>query len=79
LKTITSRNKWINAVYIFFAENGPENFPIKRLAEIADLPRTNFYYHFKENDELIDEIIKLQFGVAEEYLMVIKDELKESD
>lgn len=76
MKSTTSRNKWIRAGYFLFAEKGPESFTIKRLAELADLPRTNFYYHFKDNDELIDEIIKLHFGVAEEYLMVIKDELK---
>lgn len=76
MKTIKSKTKWIQAGYFLFAEVGPKNISIKRLAKIADLPRTNFYYHFKDNDELIDEIIKLHIAVAEEYLMVIKDELK---
>ena len=76
MKSKTSRNKWIEASYVLFAENGPENFSIKRLAELAGLPRTNFYYHFKDNDEVIDEAIKLHIIVAKEYLMVLKDELK---
>lgn len=76
MKTITSRNKWIEAGYFLFAENGPQNFSIKQLSEIAGLPRTNFYYYFKDENELFEEIIKLHFGVADEYLRVIKNELK---
>ena len=76
MKTNKSKDKWIQAGYFLFAEVGPKNISIKRLAEIADLPRTNFYYHFKDNDELIDEIIILHMAVAEEYLLVIKDDLK---
>ena len=76
MKIITSRNKWIEVGYFLFAENGPQNFSIKKLSEIAGLPRTNFYYHFNDYNELFEEIIKLHFGVTDEYLRIITDELK---
>ena len=52
--------------YQFFAEKGPQQFSIKALAEQCQLPRTNFYYHFNDKDDLIDKIIEVHFTTTTE-------------
>ena len=64
MKKNNSKSKWIESGYFLFAESGP-NISIKKLAKIAGLPRTNFYYHFKDKEDLIDSIIQLHLSVAE--------------
>ncbi|MDN3643861.1 TetR/AcrR family transcriptional regulator [Lutimonas halocynthiae] len=76
MKSNNSREKWIQAGYFLFAENGPSNLSIQKLAAIASLPRTNFYYHFKDKDELIDNLIEVHCTITEEYLKVIREEIK---
>lgn len=61
MKNSDSYNRWIEAAYLFFAEEGPQNLSIKALAKQCELPRTNFYYYFENKEELIDKIIELHF------------------
>ena len=61
-----SYNKWLKTAYLLFAKNGPENFSIRALAEACQLPRTNFYYHFDDKDDLIDKIIEVHFTTTTE-------------
>lgn len=51
-------NKWLDAAYYLFAEVGPDGLNIKSLSETAKLPRTNFYYHFADKNDLIEQLIK---------------------
>ena len=66
MKNSISYNKWLETAYGLFAENGPENLTIKSLAEACQLPRTNFYYHFNDKDDLIDKIIEVHFTTTTE-------------
>lgn len=66
MKSQKSHSKWLDTAYQLFAEIGPDNLTIKELANICDLPRTNFYYHFHSKDELIDEVINLHFRTTTE-------------
>ncbi len=52
-----SIDKWLNAAYELFAEVGPEAMNVKALSEACDLPRTNFYYHFVDMDDLIERLL----------------------
>ena len=76
MNSIKSKKKWIEAGYVQFAELGPNNLSIKRISEVAELPRTNFYYHFSDKNELIDELIKVHYAITDEYLKVISEEIK---
>lgn len=61
MNTSESYNKWLESAYCFFAEKGLEKLSIKALAEKCGLPRTNFYYHFENKEELINKTIELHF------------------
>lgn len=56
-----SYNKWLEAAYQLFAQEGPKDLSIKALAELCGLPRTNFYYYFDNKNDLIDKVIDLHF------------------
>ncbi|MCG8310052.1 MAG: TetR/AcrR family transcriptional regulator [Cytophagales bacterium] len=68
-----SYNTWLETAYRLFAEEGPENFSIKALAQKCGLPRTNFYYYFENKEEIIDKIIELHFTTTIE---TFNEELK---
>lgn len=61
VKTIETYNKCLETAYCLFAEKGPNGFSVKELAQKCGLPRTNFYYYFKNKEELIEEVIDLHF------------------
>jgi len=50
---------WLQTAHQLFAENGPENFSVKEVSNRCGLPRTNFYYHFDNKDDLLDKTIEL--------------------
>ena len=66
MKNSESYNRWIEAAYLYFAEQGPLNFSIKALAKQCELPRTNFYYYFENKEELIDKVIEFHFKTTTE-------------
>ena len=61
-----SYNIWLETAHHLFTEEGPENLSIKALAVKCGLPRTNFYYHFEDKEEIIDKIIELHFQTTAE-------------
>lgn len=61
MKNSVSYSRWIEAAYIYFAEEGPKNLSIMALAKQCGLPRTNFYYYFENKEDLIDKVIELHF------------------
>ncbi|WP_167617228.1 TetR/AcrR family transcriptional regulator [Maribellus sediminis] len=48
---------WFEAAFNLFAEIGPEALNVKTLSEACGLPRSNFYYHFTDKEELIDQLL----------------------
>jgi AcrR family transcriptional regulator len=66
MKTSESYTIWLETAYVMFAEIGPQNISIKALAEQCGLPRTNFYYHFSNKEELIEKLIQLHFQTTAE-------------
>lgn len=61
MKNSESYNKWIEAAYLCFAEEGPKSLSITTLAKKCGLPRTNFYYYFGNKEDLIHKVIELHF------------------
>lgn len=55
-------NKWIYAAYHEFAKYGPD-FSLKALSTKTDLPRTTFYYHFTNKEDLIDELLQNHISI----------------
>lgn len=73
IKESKSYRTWLETAYRLFAEEGPENFSVKALARECGLPRTNFYYHFDNKEEIIEKIIELHFSYTVE---LYNEELK---
>ncbi len=71
-----SKQKWLEEAYDLFGEYGPDRLSIKLLAEKAGLPRTNFYYHFADREDLIEQLLHLHNEVAEKYCVLLKDQMQ---
>jgi AcrR family transcriptional regulator len=61
-----SYNVWLQTAHKLFAEKGLENFSVKEVANRCGLPRTNFYYYFDNQDDLLDKTIELHFQTTTE-------------
>ena len=71
-----AKQKWLKEAYDLFGEYGPDEFNIKSLAEKASLPRTNFYYHFADKEDLIEQLLYLHNQVAENYCVALKEQMR---
>jgi AcrR family transcriptional regulator len=75
-KEKNNRKKWIEGAYRHFAEVGPEQLNIKKISEIADLPRTNFYYHFPDTDVLLTQLMNYHIDISKKYEKELQYRLK---
>ena len=75
-KTNGSKQKWLEEAYVHFGEYGPDRLNIKSLAEKAGLPRTNFYYHFADKEDLIEQLLHMHNEVAENYCVILKEQMQ---
>ena len=67
-----SKQKWLETGYKLFGEYGPGGLNIKLLSEKAGLPRTNFYYHFADKDDLVEQLLVMHTQIID----VFHDELE---
>jgi AcrR family transcriptional regulator len=74
MKSNETHKKWLCAAYCEFAENGPD-FSLKALGIKTGLPRTTFYYHFLNKDELISELLDYHVSIS----IKLQHELKNID
>ena len=76
--SVADRTKqiWLEKGYEFFGEYGPNGLNIKLLAEKAGLPRTNFYYHFADKEDLIEQLLYLHNQLVENYCEVLKEQMQ---
>jgi len=75
-KEKNNERKWIEGAYSHFADVGPEQLNIKKIAEITDLPRTNFYYHFPDMDILVTQLLNFHVDLSKEYEKELRQKLK---
>lgn len=73
---MNSKQKLLKEAYDLFGEYGPDGLNIKLLAEKVDLPRTNFYYHFADKEDLIEQLLYLHTQVNENYCEVLKEQMQ---
>ena len=73
---MSSKEKWLEKAYECFAEVGPLDLNIKALSVKAGLPRTNFYYHFIDKDDLIKQVLNLHYLSGDKYNAILKKQLK---
>lgn len=71
-----TRQLWIEKGYELFGKHGPDGLNIKLLSEKAGLPRTNFYYHFADKEDLIEQLLYLHTQIAKNYYEVLKDQMQ---
>jgi AcrR family transcriptional regulator len=75
-KEKNNKRKWIEGAYTHFADVGPEQLNIKRIAEITGLPRTNFYYHFSDTEVLLTKLLNFHNDIAKKFEEELQQELK---
>ena len=66
----------MEGAYAHFADVGPEQLNIKRIAELTGLPRTNFYYHFPDTDILVTQLLNVHVDLSEKYEEELRQNLK---
>ena len=75
-KEKNNEKKWLEGAYAHFAEVGPEQLNIKRIAEITGLPRTNFYYHFPDTGVLLTQLLNFHVDISEQFEEELRQNLK---
>ena len=55
---VSTKEKIIDAADLLFYQNGFEATSFAEIAEVVDISRGNFYYHFKTKDEILDAVIQ---------------------
>lgn len=56
----STRAEIIEAADQLFYERGYAHTSFAHIAEVVDISRGNFYYHFKTKDEILDAVIRLR-------------------
>lgn len=70
----TTNNQIIEAADKLFYQQGFEHTSFANIAEVVQISRGNFYYHFKTKDEILDAVIK--FRLAKTQMMLDKWEVE---
>lgn len=63
-----TRQQIIEAADRLFYEQGYEHTSFSDIAEVVQISRGNFYYHFRTKDEILDAVIELRIAKTEEML-----------
>ena len=53
----SSKDKWIEAGYEYFAFYGPEQLQIEKIARYLNLNKSGYYHYFGEREIFIDELL----------------------
>jgi AcrR family transcriptional regulator len=75
-KEQNNETKWLEGAYIHFADVGPEQLNIKKISDIAGLPRTNFYYHFPDADILVTQLLSFHVAISKKFEEELQQKLK---
>jgi len=69
-----TNNQIVEAADRLFYQQGFEHTSFANIAEVVQISRGNFYYHFKTKDEILDAVIK--FRLAKTQMMLDKWEVE---
>ena len=62
------KQEWLDKAYLEFAENGPQNISINKIAKEMGASRSSFYHHFSELDILIEELLSMHYKISQEFI-----------
>ena len=71
-----SKQKWIEKAYENFGFYGPDDLSIQKIGKEIECPRTSFYYHFADKEDLIEHLIAAHVQTVEIYISAFKEEVK---
>lgn len=63
-----TKDKWLEIGFRHFAEFGPDQISIKRMADELNVPRSTFYHYFGDKDNLIEELLIIYLKAVDEYV-----------
>lgn len=52
-----TKEKWLEKAFEHFAEYGPDDISLQKIASEIDVPRTTFYHHFADRDDLDSQLL----------------------
>lgn len=64
----TTRDHIVEAADQLFYQNGYEHTSFADIADVVQISRGNFYYHFKTKDEILDAVIGLRLSNTQKML-----------
>lgn len=74
---MTTKEKWLQKAYEHFAEYGPEALRIQKIASELDVPRTTFYHHFADMEDLVTQLLERYIIQVDKMIKNHKDEMKQ--
>src|SRR6058998_1261504 len=64
----TTRDHIVEAADRLFYRQGYEHTSFSHIADVVQISRGNFYYHFKTKDEILDAVISARLASTREML-----------
>jgi AcrR family transcriptional regulator len=70
------KDKWLETGYRHFAEFGPDQLSIKRIASEMDVSRSTFYNHFADKENLIEALLEKHMMLTESFKDGVRERCK---
>ena len=70
------KDKWLETGYRHFAEFGPEQLSIKRIATEMDVSRSTFYNYFADKENLVEALLGNHMILTENFKEELQEECK---
>lgn len=70
---MNSEEKWIEAGYTLFAQEGPEGLQVERLARILTLNKSGFYHYFGETESYFRQLVNYHYRMVDHFLSDVAD------
>lgn len=68
-----TREKWLEKSFENFADNGPQQLRIRNIALEIGVPRTTFYHHFADREDLISQLLERYMAAIEANVLIGSD------
>ena len=71
-----TKEKWLEKSFEHFAEYGPRQLRIRNIASEIGVPRTTFYHHFADKEDLVSQLLERYLLQVETYTRIGKEYCK---
>ena len=72
-----TREKWLKKAYEHFAEYGPEALRVQKIASELDVPRTTFYHHFYDLEDLVSQLLQRYLADVDYIIQIHRGQIKQ--